>query len=128
MTGVRVLVVDDATEIRRLLRAVIDLHDRGWRVIADAPDGQQGVEAARDSQPDLVLLDIAMPVMDGLEALPLVRSVAPDAIVVVLTGYPTEAARASALEAGAHGFLEKEEIAKTLIPRLEQIIAALRRH
>lgn len=124
MSAVRVLVVDDAPDVRSLVRAVINLHDRGWEVIATAGDGQQAIVQAAAYQPDLILLDLAMPVMDGLQALPLVRDAARNAVVVVLTGYPSEAARDTCLAAGAHGYLEKEDIVATLIPRLERILAA----
>lgn len=126
MTDTRFLIVDDAPEIRRLVEEVIKLRDQGWRVVADARDGREGVEQARAAQPDIVLLDISMPVMDGLEALPLVREAAPTAIVVILTGFPSTAARDIAIEAGAHGFMEKDELVDKLVPQLEAIISALR--
>lgn len=126
MTETRFLVVDDAPEIRRLVSEVIRLRNQGWRVVGDASNGREGIEQARTEQPDIVLLDISMPVMDGLEALPLVREAAPTAIVVILTGFPSSAARDSAMEAGAHGFMEKDELVEQLVPRLEGLLAALR--
>ena len=69
-----------------------------------------------------MLLDIAMPVMDGMEALPLIREVAPDAVVVMLSGYPFATAGAGALAAGAHGYLEKSDLVRGLIPRLQRIL------
>ena len=77
---------------------------------------------ARNSQPDLVLLDIAMPVMDGLEALPLILEAAPGAVVVMLSGFPFAVAGRGALSAGAHGYLEKSDLVGSLIPRLERIL------
>ena len=103
---------------------VIERHPRGWRVVATAAEGQQAIEEARSSQPDLVLLDIAMPVMDGMQALPRIREAAPDAVVVMLSGYPFSTAGQGALDAGAHGYLEKSDLVKGLIPRLERIIDA----
>jgi YesN/AraC family two-component response regulator len=119
-----VLIVDDSEDLRELLSMVIARHPDGWRVIATAAEGQQAVQEARNSQPDLVLLDIAMPVMDGMQALPLIREVAPEAVVVMLSGYPFSTAGQGALNAGAHGYLEKSDLVKGLIPRLERIIEA----
>jgi len=117
-----VLIVDDSADLRELLSMVIEGHPSGWRVVATAAEGEQAIEQARTSQPDLVLLDIAMPVMDGLQALPHILEAAPDAVVVMLSGYPSSTASKGALAAGAHGYLEKSDLVKGLIPRLERII------
>ena len=120
--NLNVLIVDDSEDLRELLSMVIERHPRGWRVVATAAQGEQGVREARASQPDLVLLDIAMPVMDGMQALPLIREAAPQAVVVMLSGYPFSTAGQGALNAGAHGYLEKSDLVRGLIPRLERII------
>jgi CheY-like chemotaxis protein len=120
--GLSVLVVDDSEDLRELISMVLERHPQGWRVVATAAEGQSAVDQARTSQPDLVLLDIAMPVMDGMEALPLIREAAPAATVVMLSGYPFSTAGEGALNAGAHGYLEKSDLVRGLIPRLERII------
>ncbi len=117
-----VMIVDDSADLRDLLSMVIERHPDGWRVVATAAEGEQAVLEARTSQPDLVLLDIAMPVMDGMQALPLIREVAPQAVVVMLSGYPFSTAGQGALDAGADGYLEKSDLVRGLIPRLEKII------
>ena len=117
-----VLIVDDSEDLRELLTMVIERHPRGWHVVATAAEGEQAIEVAKSRQPDLVLLDIAMPVMDGMQALPHIREAAPDALVVMLSGYPFSTAGQGALNAGAHGYLEKSDLVKSLIPRLERII------
>ncbi len=121
-TGLNVLVVDDSEDLRELISMVLERHPEGWRVVATAAEGQSAVDQARASQPDLVLLDIAMPVMDGMQALPLIREAAPDATVVMLSGYPFSTAGPGALDAGAHGYLEKSDLVRGLIPRLERIM------
>ena len=120
--GLSVLIVDDSEDLRDLLSMVIERHPEGWRVVATAAEGAQAIHEARSSQPDLVLLDIAMPVMDGMEALPHIREAVPHAVVVMLSGYPFSTAGQAALNAGAHGYLEKSDLVKGLIPRLEHII------
>ena len=120
--GLKVLVVDDSADLRVLISMVIQRHPNRWQVVATAAEGQEAIEIAGSSQPDLVLLDIAMPVMDGLQALPLIREAAPAAVVVMLSGYPFAAAGQGALDAGAHGYLEKADLVKSLVPRLERIL------
>src|SRR3989337_2186636 len=99
-----VLVVDDSADLRALITMVIQRHPGGWQVVATAAEGEEAVRMARTHQPDLVLLDIAMPVMDGMQALPLIREAATDAVVVMLSGYPFATAGQGALDAGANGY------------------------
>ena len=120
--NVNVLVVDDSADLRELITMVIERHPGGWQVVGTAAEGQEAVDQARDRQPDLVLLDIAMPVMDGMQALPLIRRAAPQAVVVMISGYPFATAGQGALNAGAHGYLEKSDLVKSLVPRLERIL------
>jgi CheY-like chemotaxis protein len=120
--NVNVLVVDDSADLRELISLVLERHPDSWTVVGTAAEGQQAVEEARARQPDLVLLDIAMPVMDGMQALPLIRQAAPNAVVVMLSGYPFATAGQGAINAGAHGYLEKSDLVRSLIPRLEHIL------
>jgi YesN/AraC family two-component response regulator len=124
--GMRVLIVDDSADLRMLLSRVIEKRSTGWQVVAQAVDGREAVDAATTQDVDLVLLDIAMPVMDGMEALPLIREAAPDAVVVMLSGFPFAVAGQGALDAGADGYLEKTDLVKGLVPRLEKIIGSAR--
>ncbi len=81
-----VLVVDDTPDLRDLLRMALERRGE-FHVVAEASNGREGIELARAHQPDLVLLDISMPVMDGLEALPQIRAACPRAAVVMLSGF-----------------------------------------
>jgi DNA-binding NarL/FixJ family response regulator len=118
----RVVVVDDAEELRALIRRVLD-RDDDFTVVGEAGDGQAGVDLAGEQQPDVVLLDIAMPVLDGLQALPLIRKKCPDTVVVVLSGFGSDSLAAQkALELGAHGFLNKGESQGKLVQRLRVIV------
>ena len=117
-----VLIVDDSADLRELITMVLQKRAPTWRVVGTAPEGEQAVAVAREKQPDLVLLDIAMPVMDGMQALPLIRQAAPDAVVVMLSGYPSATVSPGVLRAGAHGYLEKTDLVRGLVPRLEDIL------
>lgn len=117
-----VLVVDDSADLRELITMVLGRRAPTWEVVATAAEGEQAVAEAREKQPDLVLLDIAMPVMDGMQALPLIREVSPESVIVMLSGYPFATAGPGVLEAGAHGYLEKTDLVRGLVPRLRDIL------
>jgi DNA-binding NarL/FixJ family response regulator len=103
----RVLIVDDHPLTRDALAAL--LAQQGFDVIGDAHDGSQAIAQAETLQPDLVLLDLTMPEMDGLTALPRIREQAPACEVVVLTASDDEASLLAAIRAGASGYLLKTE-------------------
>jgi len=102
----RAVLVDDTSDIRLLLRIALESSGR-FTVVDEAGDGAAGIAVVTATQPDVVLLDLAMPVLDGLEALPRIRAAAPDARVVVLSGFESAAMRHRAQAAGAHAYLQK---------------------
>lgn len=102
----RVLVADDVDDLRHLVTLSLERSGR-FQVVAEAANGADAVELAERLQPDLCLLDMSMPVMDGLEALPKIRAVAPGCIVVVLSGFDAERMAATALARGAAGYIAK---------------------
>lgn len=104
--AIRVLVVDDTADLRFLLRMALG-SEEDIDVVGEAGDGREAVEAARRHRPDVMLLDLAMPVMDGLEALPLVRAVSPGTQVVILSGFEATSMAASASAAGAAAYVQK---------------------
>jgi DNA-binding NarL/FixJ family response regulator len=104
---VRVLLVDDHPITRDALAALLGQHD--FTVVGQASDGAEAVELARKLRPQLVLLDLSMPGVGGLEALPRIRDAAPDCEVVVLTASGTEDNLLSAIRGGAAGYLLKSE-------------------
>ncbi len=118
----QVLIVDDTPDLRDLLTMALERTGE-FRVVAQAENGLEGVEAARRHGPDLVLLDIAMPVMDGLEALPQVRTACPEAIVVMLSGFGASEMTAKALARGADGYLQKGQSLGHLLGQLRTVVA-----
>ena len=104
---IRVVLVDDSADLRSLVRMTLD-REPDFTVVAEAEDGASGVEAVAAYKPHLVLLDIAMPVMDGLQALTLIREDSPGSIVVMLSAFTgSSGAIDRALALGAHGYIEK---------------------
>ena len=106
VTGtVTVLVVDDTPTLRMLTK--LTLEGSGFEVVGEAGDGLAALNLAKQLRPDLVLLDLAMPVMDGLEALPLLRQAVPATKVVIVSGFDRKAMESQVLDAGAHAYLQK---------------------
>ena len=116
----RVLVVDDAANLRELLTVLLDVED-DFEVVGTAADGVQALEKAQSLNPDIVLLDLAMPVMDGLQALPGLRQRLPDARIVIFSGFEHEALAREALAAGADAYIEKGTSVMQLVARLRQL-------
>src|SRR5919201_4408843 len=110
---VRVLIADDHSMFRQGLRIFLE-RDPELQVVGEAADGAEAVRLARQLQPDVVLMDLLMPVMDGLAATAAIRSALPDTQVVVLTGMPDDARVIDAVRAGASGYLLKDAAADTL--------------
>lgn len=116
---VRVLLADDSEDFRTLLRRRLEADGR-FVVVGEASNGQQAVALAEERHPDVVVLDLAMPVMDGLEAIKLIRERVPGTKSVVLTAYDASALAEPAHQLGAYSYLEKgtaiEQILTVLAP------------
>ncbi len=111
---VRVMLVDDVADLRLLLGSLFKGFP-GVEVVAEAGDGEEAIALAAQHQPDLVVLDLAMPVLDGTAALPRLQRVAPAARVVVLTAIPREA-DPGVLALGATAYVEKTVATHRLVP------------
>ena len=126
-TPVRAVVVDDDDDMRQLLRLLLE-REGYFTVAADADNGQSGVAAVLAHRPDLVLLDVTMPVMDGLRALKLIRSQVPSAVVVMLSSWDTSSREAKTCTAlGAHGYLRKDKHIHEVPDELRAILHAAHR-
>jgi DNA-binding NarL/FixJ family response regulator len=115
----RILLVDDHPLTRSALAGL--LRHQGFDVVGEASDGQEAVAAAGELHPDLVLLDLSMPGLDGLSALPLLREAAPDCEVVVLTASGTEENLLGAIRGGAAGYLLKSEPPERIVEFLRGV-------
>lgn len=113
MESIRVFIADDHTIVREGLRALLE-GQSDFEVIGDASNGQEAVERALRMRPHVVLMDISMPVLDGLAATRRITKADPEIRVLVLTVHETEDYFFRVLEAGAHGFLVKDTAATEL--------------
>jgi DNA-binding NarL/FixJ family response regulator len=120
---IRVVLVDDVPELRLLVRLTLE-DEPGIEVVGEAANGRQGVEVVEATDPDLVLLDLSMPDMDGLEAIPLIRAHAPRARVVVLSGHEAGRLSLQALDQGASRYVNKA-VGLDTIPAIVREVAEL---
>ena len=119
----RVVLVDDVDGLRVLVRLALESTGR-FQVVAEGGDGEEAITLTKEHRPDLVLLDLSMPKMDGLEALPFLRSVSPQTKVVVFTGYETERIVDVARERGACACLQKGLAPDELVGVLTELLEA----
>ena len=113
MKKLRILIADDHALVRRGARSV--LHSRhGWKVVGEAENGREAIRKAIDLKPDVALVDIGMPDLDGIEVARQIRDAAPDTKVLVLTMHESDQMVRRALDAGASGYLLKSDLTDSL--------------
>jgi DNA-binding NarL/FixJ family response regulator len=116
----RILIADDHDVARRGIRSLLESHP-GWQVCGEAKDGREAVEMATTTKPDLILLDIGMPNLNGLEAARQILATSPDALILILTMHDTDQVVREVLRAGARGFLLKSDAGRDLIAAVEAL-------
>jgi DNA-binding NarL/FixJ family response regulator len=119
---IRVLIADDHRLFAQALEAILEADDR-IAIAGHARDGKQAVDLARRLQPDVVLMDIAMPGMDGFQATRMITDERPDTSVLILTGSNSRADVDRARKAGAAGYVTKDRIAAELIDAIVEVVA-----
>ncbi len=117
---VRILIADDHEMIRRGLRHVLEQHP-GWEICGEAANGRQAVELALKTIPNVVLLDLSMPEMNGLEATRAIRKALPHTEVLVFTVHETEELMRDVLSAGARGYLLKADASRNIVAAVEAL-------
>jgi len=116
----RLLVVDDVPLFLAGLTSA--LRGAGYDVVGEAADGESAVAMAETSQPDLVLLDVLMPGMSGIDALAKIRAVAPEAVIVLLTGSESEEDLIAAVRLGARGYIVKDMPFEQLVLSIDSVV------
>lgn len=123
MAAVRILLADDHTLVREGLRKILEAQP-GWEVIGEAADGRQAVRLAIDLKPDVVIMDLAMPQLSGVEAIQQIARRLASTRVLVLSMHADEVYVTRAIRAGAHGYLLKDSAGDDLL----RAVAALVQH
>jgi DNA-binding NarL/FixJ family response regulator len=121
MRTIKILVVDDFAQCRSMLRSQLEANS-GFQVIAEAINGREAIEKAAQLHPDVVLLDIGMPLMNGLEAAPRIRRASPASRIIFVTQQQDDDIRTAALATGADGYLLKADSACELVPAIHAAV------
>jgi CheY-like chemotaxis protein len=117
----RVVVCDDDDTIRRILHLAVDA-DEAFEVVGEAANGAQCIDLVAETKPDLVVLDLNMPVMGGLDALPAIRKTSENTAVVVMSAFDAALGEPEAVARGASGYVEKGTNVFAVISKLKEVI------
>lgn len=123
MKDLRILVVDDHEVVRRGLRALLEAHP-GWKVVGEAVNGRDAVEMVKQLKPDVTVMDISMPEMNGLEATRRILETTPQTEVLIFSMHKSDQMVREAMRAGARGYVLKSDASNGLVTAVE----ALSRH
>src|ERR1700720_1476837 len=120
MRRLRILVVDDHEVMRTGVRALVE-QEPGWQVCGTATNGQEAVEAARKLKPDVVVLDMTMPELDGLEALRGIKQTLPNTEVVIFSAYHSEEVIEQLFDAGAKSYIQKSDAGRHPVAAIKSL-------
>ncbi len=118
----RILIAEDHAVVRQSVRVMLEMEPE-FVVVGEAEDGQQALDLSEKVDPDLILMDIRMDGMDGVEATRILRERSPSIGILILTGFGDDAVLLQAVEAGAHGFLLKDASAEELKKAILRVVA-----
>jgi DNA-binding NarL/FixJ family response regulator len=122
MSDIRILIAEDQTLMRQGLRTILDLND-GFRVVGEAENGREAVERALALQPDVVLMDVQMPELNGVEATAQITQALPAAKVIILTTFDYDEYVFDGMKAGARGYMLKDTPAAELLSSIRRVHA-----
>jgi DNA-binding NarL/FixJ family response regulator len=120
MNKIKVLLVDDHAIMRDGIRAILSLHD-DIDLVGEASEGQEAIEKTRELSPDVVIMDVAMPDMDGIEATRRIRKESPNVKIIMLTQYDNKEYVLSAIKAGAAGYVPKRALGSELVSAVRAV-------
>ena len=118
----RILIVDDNEPVRRSIQTLLSSR-KGWFVCGEASDGVQAVREAKLLRPDLIIMDVSMPNMNGLDAARIILCEVRESRILIISQNDRTIIRRQAIEARAHGFIEKSNIQRDLIATVEYVLS-----
>ena len=121
MGNLRILIADDHPAIREGVRTVLT-KQANWAVCGEAVDGWDALEKAKSMKPDVILLDVRMPNLGGLEAMVVIKREVPEAAVIILSQHDPEEIRPYAMQAGASAVVSKYDVERDLLPTIERVL------
>jgi two-component system, NarL family, response regulator NreC len=119
----RIMVVDDSSAIRRALQRVLESNP-DWAVCGEAADGVEGIQKAQELKPDLIVLDISMPVMDGLAAARIIHDMLPDVPLILCSLHSDDVVQGEARAAGASAVISKSQNVDRLVAAARELLCA----
>jgi DNA-binding NarL/FixJ family response regulator len=120
MTALRILIADDHSVVRAGLRTLLESRS-GWEVCAEASDGRDAVEKASKLKPHVAVLDIGMPLLNGVEATRRIRASSPDTEILILTMHESDELARQVVEAGARGYILKDDADRILLAAVDAV-------
>jgi len=118
----RILIVDDHEVIRHGVRSVLLRARPEWEICGEAADGRQAIEAVQRLKPDIVILDVTMPTMSGLQAAPQIAKLAKDCRILIFTMHESERIASDVRAAGAHGYVQKSQAGRDLVVAIDALL------
>jgi DNA-binding NarL/FixJ family response regulator len=118
MPALRILIADDHSVVRAGLRALLESRS-GWEVVAEASDGRDAVDKATKLKPDVAILDIGMPLLNGVEATRRIRAASPSTEILILTMHESDDLVQQVVQAGARGYILKDEADRVLLAAVD---------
>ncbi len=119
----KILIVDDHDVVRQGARAILQRARPEWEICGEASNGREAIQAAKAFQPDVVILDISMPQMTGIEATPIIAKAAPNCSILLFTMHESKALLEEARELGARGYVQKCQAGRDLVAAVAQLLA-----
>lgn len=120
MPAIKILIVDDHEVMRRNIAKLLSSRDE-FTVVGQASDGLEAIRRAEQYQPDVILLDIGLPELNGLQATPLIKRVAPHSEIIIVTSHEHVSFVREAFGAGARGFLPKSDVGEELLSAIDDV-------
>lgn len=119
----RILIADDHDVVRHGIRSILTKAGRGWEICGEATNGQEALDFASSLKPDLIVLDITMPLLNGIEVAERIAKSDPPCRILIFTMHESERFFADIRRSGAHGYVQKSQAGRDLISAVDELLA-----